>query len=130
MLIENGPDIRWEPIVNMKRDEVINLLRKSKVYIDFGNHPGKDRIPREAAICGCCVITGKKGSARFYNDVPIDDSFKFEDSPSNLEKIIYKIKECFSNYQEETRKFDKYREIIKKSESEFEKDIIKIFKKI
>ena len=49
----------------MTPEQVVDLMSESKVYIDFGNHPGKDRIPREAVINGCCVITGVRGSARF-----------------------------------------------------------------
>lgn len=33
---------------------MILTMRKAKVYIDFGFHPGKDRIPREAVMCGAC----------------------------------------------------------------------------
>ena len=30
-----------------------------KLYIDFGGFPGKDRLPREAVMHDCCIITGK-----------------------------------------------------------------------
>ena len=52
------PSVKFAPIENLNRRQVSSLLRKGKVYIDFGNHPGKEHIPREAAISGCCVITG------------------------------------------------------------------------
>jgi len=38
-----------------------------QVYIDFGHHPGQDRLPREAVQCGCVVITGKRGSGNQIN---------------------------------------------------------------
>ena len=60
-LIEFAPYINWMKIKNMTPEQVQKLLERAKVYIDFGNHPGKDRIPREAAISGCVVITGKRG---------------------------------------------------------------------
>ncbi|MDK2791068.1 MAG: hypothetical protein PWP15_1588, partial [Methanothermococcus sp.] len=34
----------------MSREEVIKTLQRAKVYIDFGNHPGKDRIPSVKAL--------------------------------------------------------------------------------
>ena len=70
-LMEQGKDIDWVAIEGMTTEEVQELMKRSKVYIDFGNHPGKDRIPREAAMSFCCVITGKRGSAAFSEDVPI-----------------------------------------------------------
>lgn len=63
-------------------------MSKSKVYIDFGNHPGKDRIPREAAISGCIVITGKRGAAAFAEDVCIPETYKFDESCAK-KKILY-----------------------------------------
>lgn len=58
--MKKARELNFKPIINMTRDEVIRELQRAKVYIDFGNHPGKDRIPREAAILGCCAIVGKR----------------------------------------------------------------------
>ena len=33
-------------LIGMTTEEMRSCMSKSKVYIDFGNHPGKDRIPR------------------------------------------------------------------------------------
>lgn len=126
-IMQKAKDIEFVPIENMTRDEVANLLSTAKVYIDFGNHPGKDRIPREAAISGCCVIVGKNGSAKFYEDVPLEDEFKYDVDVKNIPLIIEKIKYCFDNYEEEIKKFAKYREIIKNEQSKFIDDIKKIF---
>ncbi len=127
-LISKMPNINWVPIINMSNEEVLDLLLRSKVYIDFGNHPGKDRIPREAAMCGCCVITGKRGSAKYHEDVPIKDDFKFDDKEENIDKILEKIKLCLENYEEQNSYFDDYRKEIIGEEEEFEEDIKKIFK--
>lgn len=126
-IIRKARNIKFIPIENMTRDEVANLLSTAKVYIDFGNHPGKDRIPREAAISGCCVIVGKNGSAKFYEDVPLEDDFKFTASRKNIPLIIEKIKNCFDNYEEEVKKFAKYREMIKNEQLKFIDDIKNIF---
>ncbi|MDK2922249.1 MAG: hypothetical protein PWR24_1806 [Desulfonauticus sp.] len=126
-IIKAAKEIKFVPIINMSREEVIKTLQKSKVYIDFGNHPGKDRMPREAAILGCCVITGKRGSAAFFEDVPIPDEYKFEDKEENIPRIIEKIKDCFENFEERYKDFDYYREIIKNEPKKFEEDLKKIF---
>ncbi len=129
-LRENAKDITFVPIKNMSRKEVIELLKKAKVYIDFGNHPGKDRIPREAAILGCCVITGKKGSARYYKDVSIPEKYKFEDKEQNIPKIIEQIQDCFENFQKRYNDFNYYRQVIKKEPNRFLEDLEKTFIKI
>ncbi len=65
------PEATFQPLVNMSRAEVINALETSAVYLDLGNHPGKDRMPREAALVGCVSIVARRGSAAFSADVPL-----------------------------------------------------------
>lgn len=65
------PRATFQPLVNMSRDEVIDALKASAVYLDLGNHPGKDRMPREAALVGCVSLVARRGSAAFSADVPL-----------------------------------------------------------
>ena len=127
-IIEAAKDIQFVPIVNMTPDEVAELLLRAKLYIDFGNHPGKDRIPREAAISNCCVIVGKRGAAKFKEDVPIDDEYKFDVKERNIRKIVKKIRYVLKNYDSEIKKFEAYRQYILNEEARFEEDIKRIFK--
>jgi hypothetical protein len=129
-IMKYAPDINWIPIQGMTSEEVANLLKSSKVYIDFGNHPGKDRFPREAAIMGCCVITGKRGSANNKEDVLINSEYKFDDKQENIPEIVQKIRGLLNNYDSEINNFSIYRDRIMKEEKIFEDDILKIFKKV
>lgn len=124
-IIAFAPNIKFIPIENMTPEEVKNLLARAMVYIDFGNHPGKDRIPREAAISGCVVITGKRGAAANDEDIPIDAEFKFDDDESEIANIVKKIEEVFENFSVYHAKFEKYREIILNEPQKFEQDLIK-----
>jgi len=126
-IINYAKDVNFIPIVNMTRHEVIETLQRAKVYIDFGNHPGKDRIPREAAILGCCVITNKRGSAAFYDDVPIPEGYKFEDKDENIPLIINKIKDCFEYFEERYKDFDYYRILIKQEPQNFIEDLKRLY---
>lgn len=127
-LIERFPDLHWKPIVNYTPPEVVKLMASAKVYIDFGYHPGKDRIPRESAILGCCVITNKKGSAYYEEDVPILKEFKFDETDNNISDIGKTIQQCISNYAEEIKKFEKYRIDILNQENKFDREIDIVFK--
>lgn len=129
-IIKEAKDIKFIPIINMTPKQVIEALQKAKVYIDFGNHPGKDRIPREAAILGCCIITGKRGSAAFYEDVPIPNEYKFDDDEENIPKIINKIKDCFESFDKRHLDFNHYREVIKQEPQKFIENLREIFVKI
>ncbi len=113
-LIKTNPDIKFTPLINMSEEQMINTLLQSKVYIDFGHHPGKDRIPREAASLGNCVITGFKGASMFYNDTPIDIKYKFNDI-SNVGNVI---RDCFNDFETNLNNFSLYRSIIKNQKEE------------
>lgn len=126
-LIAAAPEIEWIPIRNMTRAEVAELLAQAKVYVDFGCHPGKDRIPREAAISGVCVITGKAGSASYSEDVPIPNEFKFPDESRSVGAVIARIKQCLVRFEEHSSEFDAYRESIRAEQSQFEEDLLRIF---
>jgi len=73
----------------MNSQEVSDVLHASKVYVDFGNHPGRDRLPREAALAGCLVLSTNLGAARQYSDMPLPDWYKFE----TLDEVLWKVTE-------------------------------------
>jgi hypothetical protein len=129
-LMQQAPFIHWIPIVDLSYDEARNLMQESKVYIDFGNHPGKDRLPREAAINGCCIITGKRGAAAYPQDVAIPEEFKFDDDPNKAQYIIHKIINTMNDYNTETTKFDSYRRKIYQEKDQFKKDAYAFFSAI
>lgn len=104
-------------IKGMSGVQVFDLLSRSKVFIDFGNHPGKDRIPREAASLFNCVITNTNGSAAFNEDVPIPDEFKV--SVTDLEWAAKLISDCVVNYNDRVNQFYSYREVISNQKEEF-----------
>lgn len=124
-LIEKAGWLDWVPLINLPVEKMVLLMQAGKIYVDFGEHPGKDRIPREAAANGCCVITNKKGSAAFTEDVPIPEQFKFENPSSSLEEInslMHAICDDFKSYQD---MFSEYRDFIKAEKALFEEDVIK-----
>lgn len=128
-IIETAPDIKFMPLENMNREQIINALKAAKVYIDFGNHPGKDRMPREAAILFCYIITGKRGSAEFFEDIPLSERYKFDNKNCNIPKIVDKIHECFINPINSNKEFISYRRIIASEPKIFLKDLRNVFKK-
>jgi len=108
-IIKNCPDIQFLPLVNMTKDDIISSLKKSMIYMDFGHHPGRDRIPREAAILNNIVLTSKIGSANFYEDISIPDKFKYESLNKSIREDIINI---FDNYNEIINDFTEYRQKI------------------
>lgn len=124
-IIESAGDgIEFIRLENMRPDQVRDTLMTSMVYMDFGHHPGRDRIPREAAVCGCSVITGRRGSAANSIDVPIDDRYKIDESaPGFSERAIAVIKDIFENPEVHRQAFDQYRDAIAKQKEVFFQEV-------
>jgi hypothetical protein len=123
-IINNNKDKTFIPIINMNPSEIKNLMLRSKVYIDFGNHPGKDRIPREASLCGCVVITNFLGSAMFFDDVPIENMYKFNDDLLILNSLF---KDIFNNFDKHKLNQSFYTKQIHHQQDKFFLEVKQIF---
>lgn len=126
-LMELAPDIQWIPLRGFTRGQLKDVMQKAKLYVDFGNHPGKDRLPRECAMNGCCVITGMRGSAGFFEDVPLFSMYKFKDNSTSVYDIIANIRYVLAHYDEAICDFQFYRNQILREKEEFEDQIKHIF---
>lgn len=93
------------------------------VYIDFGHHPGKDRIPREAAMRKCVVIASTFGSCGNNVDVPLLSEFKIDAVDSNIQAISDKIRFVFENYESQLHKQDFYRQTILNEHALFQNQV-------
>jgi hypothetical protein len=109
-ILSTANHLRFEPIYGLSRKRVIDVLTRAKVYIDFGPHPGKDRLPREAVMLGCCVLVGKRGSAANRFDVPIPEIYKFDVEKNSIPEIVLMIERCIKEYAWRVQDFNAYRE--------------------
>ncbi len=127
-LIEKASWLKWIPLVNLDVPHMVLMMEMGKIYVDFGKHPGKDRIPREAAADGCCVITNKKGSAAYEKDVPVPEDYKFEDPGESIEEIDRLLHDICDNFEDHQSKFAGYREFISNEKRRFDTDVIEFIK--
>ncbi len=125
-IISELKEVEFIPLTKMTEKEVLETLCQSKVYIDFGHHPGKDRIPREAAMCGNCIVTSSdKGASAFNEDMPIPDHYKFTEA--EIEEICSCILDCLKNYDQKIIDFEPYRQIIRNQKKEFNRQVRWLF---
>lgn len=126
-LIKNFPEYRWIALQGFTPEQMNEMLKKSKIYIDFGNHPGKDRIPREAAINDCIVITNTVGAANNNIDIPIESKYKFKNVIENQYEFKNLVDDIFENYNGHHKKFLKYRDKIKNEENIFDEEVLDLY---
>jgi hypothetical protein len=116
-IIERLPDITFIALKGFSKKEMAKVLSESAMYIDFGAHPGKDRIPREAAMAGSVVITSVNGSAVFFEDIPIDSKYKFKDE--DIDAVCHTITTVMAEYSSHINDFDYYCRVIRDQKKEF-----------
>jgi hypothetical protein len=128
-IISLTPQLNWKPLQGMTPEEVAGWMNRAKLYIDFGYHPGKERMPREACIMRCCMIIGKAGSAAYQQDMPIPEKYRFEKDRKEIPGIIERINDCLGNYDKCADDFKPYRQELFAEREKFVADIKKVFVK-
>lgn len=119
-----GTGIEFVPLSGYNEDQLRALFGSSKLYIDFGEHPGRDRMPREAAACGCIVFTGQRGSAGNPVDVPLPPFYKLdEQQPETLGLLRTRLLQACEAYDEHRQAQSEYRQWIRRLPQAFAADV-------
>lgn len=118
-------DIEFFPLTGMTQSELKEKTHTSKVYIDFGHLPGKDRLSREVASGGCVVLIGTRGSGADCDDFQIDDKIEWDEENNTFDyhKICLKIIDMIQNYNFYFKKQKSYRDIIRKERNAYVKQV-------
>ena len=119
----NASPFNLKPITGMSRHDVIDTLRHGKLYIDFNVFSGRERLLREAVMCGCCALVSMSGCSAYFEDVAIQDRYKFEMIDWNVEVAVEAMKEILDNYEGHRPAFDIYRESIAADQVRFPDDV-------
>lgn len=120
-LIPKVKGYSWVAIHDMTPKEIKELMNGSKLYIDLGHCPGKDRMPREALACGCKIITSKLGG--FGNDKDFPIPYKVD----NLEEVILMIQEIEEETEENWNEYRNARRQVLLEKEQFFEAVREIF---
>jgi len=118
-LLKKNKGLVFKPLIGYSQEQLLSLYRTSTLYIDFGSFPGQERIPKEAALNGCLILTGKNGASSYHKDVPIPEEDKIESKEENINLIYERINYLLNNYDKEIKSFTEYREMVKTTEERF-----------
>lgn len=127
-LISTYPQWQFVPLRGLNREQLSEKLYSAKLYIDFGHHPGRDRMPREAAMHGCCLITGILGSARNEIDLPIPKQYKLDSSEDGfVQSFGVLVADVMKNFSQHSGSFAAYRQWLQDEPRIFRKQITDYF---
>lgn len=112
----------------MTHEQLIGVLRTVKIYIDFGYFPGRERMPREALLCGACIVIGRRGAAANAVDYPIPPAYKIDHAAAGFAaRTRAAVLDIFDNFEHCSREFDPFRAYLKEGPKIFADDVRSIF---
>lgn len=112
---------------HLPAETVKQHMKEAKVFAEFGNNSGRDRMLREAALMGCVVISNTRGSAALYNDMPIPSQYKIPDTFYNYPRILKMLKKCIVHYSFMVAGFDEYVQVLNIEKKNFSTNVKEIF---
>lgn len=115
--------LKFLPLSNYTQDELINIFRHSKLYIDFGAFSGRERLPREAVMCGCCIITSINGTAAYFKDNSIPVKYTCCEEDYAIQAILDVLK----HYYEYKTDFDEYRHLLKQDKLNYPGEVKELY---
>jgi glycosyltransferase involved in cell wall biosynthesis len=127
-LIATYPELNFVPVRGLSREQLSDRLYDAKIYIDFGHHPGRDRMPREAAMHGCACITGILGSAGNDIDLPISKTYKLDSAaPDFVKNFGELVTDMMQNFPLHYGNFASYRKWVQNESIIFRQQIFDYF---
>lgn len=127
-LIADNPEWQFVPLHGLNREQLSEKLDTAKLYIDFGHHPGRDRMPREAAMHGCCLITGILGSAGNDIDLPIPRTYKLDSAAADFSQRFKALAEAIMlDFSSHYQAFADYRHYLQSEPAIFRRQIADYF---
>ncbi|MCL2521937.1 MAG: hypothetical protein FWE36_03655 [Erysipelotrichales bacterium] len=120
--------IKFIPLRGYTPQGLAELFRSSKLYIDFGEFGGPERLPKETVFFGMMILVGKQNAATNDFDVAIPEKYKLSGF-NDIENIEKQILELLRNYEDAVNDFASFRQKIMMLEANFIQQIKEIFLK-
>jgi hypothetical protein len=125
LILTKKPDVQLLPINGMSREQVYDAFNTSRLFIDLGCFPGKDRMPREALLLGANIIVGSSGSGSFEEDFPISKMYR--PNPFDLD-LVSSLAVHMVNYPlVHAKQFNNARQIFVNEQENFDKEVLYAF---
>jgi hypothetical protein len=126
-LRRRGAPYDFVAIQNMTRGEALRTLCRSAVYLDAGHHPGKDRMPREAALAGALTLVARRGAGANSLDVPIPWEHKIDMTGDVAEHAADRLAEVFADLAGHKERQAGYEAFVRGERARFEREVTAFF---
>lgn len=122
------PEFNFRLIKDLSKQDAMDLLSNAELYLDLGHQPGKDRLPREAALLNVPVLLLRIGAARNDLDFPLSQEYKFE--WDRLDELKSKISQMLNNRTSAINKQQEFRNNVKCERSRFKLEVRNLIQRV
>ena len=122
---ERIPGVEIVPIVGLSQSQVSEALSTSRLFIDLGKLPGKDRMPREAIMLGTNVIIAWAGAGMHAGDFPIDAMYRAR--TYDLQFVARLAAHMIANPKVHAAQFERARNAIANEKAVFSQEVLTTF---
>jgi hypothetical protein len=70
------PEVTFQPLENLSFQQVCEALSRASLYVELGHLPGRDRLPREAALYGTPTVLLARGAGYCWEDFPLGVKYR------------------------------------------------------
>ncbi|TQK69585.1 hypothetical protein [Nocardioides sp. SLBN-35] len=121
------PEVTFVPLAGLTRPELAATLASSAVYLDLGFHPGKDRLPREAALAGATVVVARRGAGAYHADTPLPAEHRLLPTEDMVERAADTVRAILADPETHHAQQKDYREQVRGERVRFDEQVRRIF---
>lgn len=126
-LLERGK-FKYVPLKGFTPEGLAEMYKKAKLYVDFGEFGGPERMPKEAVYYGCNILVANHNAAANDFDVAIPQKYKVDDNET-AEQIEKRIDDMLANYEVQNVDFLPFKQKVEGLEGNFMSQLENIFMK-
>lgn len=118
------PCIQLIPLRGFTYNQLIYIFDKVDLYLDLGNLPGKDRLPREAIFAGCPIMLAALGAGSDLEDFAIPNKYRLQmefTTPIEAAQSLLKILKLGKSNNLEAQK--SFRESVSQEKANFYREV-------
>ena len=122
----NRSRFNYVPLEGLPPDGLAEMYKKAKLYVDFGDFGGPERMPKEAVYFGCNILVVNHNAASNDFDVAIPQKYKV-DEEINVEQIEDQIADMLEHYESQYSDILSFKTKVENLEENFCKHIRNVF---
>lgn len=117
------PDVEFRAIEGMNYEQVCEALAQASLYVELGHLPGRDRLPREAALAGTPTVMLARGAGFCWKDFPIGEKYRIPYTVDWAQVMAPVIREALTDPSEITTTQTSFREWVEGEKARYERAI-------